>query len=187
MSRLSTTKMTSEQYLMLGEDPPGVHLELAHGEIVVSPSPSPNHSDVILALAGILRSHIRKHKLGRLFSDTDTVLDDFNTRRPDIIFFSRARLHLVGEKSLNGPPDLCVEVLSPFNQSMDRKDKFDLYQDRGVGNYWIVDPMARTLEAFALSAGEFVLVVRAGGDEIVHLPPFPDLAIPLAEIWPEEY
>lgn len=187
MSRLSTAKMTSEQYSLLGEDPPGIHLELAHGELVVSPSPSPNHSEVIVNLLAILRTHIRKHKLGRLFSDTDTVFDNFNTRRPDIIFFSRPRLHLVGEKSLNGPPDLCVEVLSPFNQSMDREDKFDLYRDRGVANYWIVDPMNRTVEAYALSAGKFALAARAGGDEIVHLPPFADLAIPLAEIWPEDF
>ena len=84
---------------MLGQDPPGVHLELAHGEIVVSPSPSPDHSEIILNLVQILGAHVRQHKLGKLYSDTDTIFDSFNTRRPDILFFSRARLDLVGKKA----------------------------------------------------------------------------------------
>src|SRR5215208_7141166 len=66
----SMMKMTSKQYLMLGPDPPGIHLELAHGEIYMSPSPSPDHSDIILGLAGFLRPHIKQHKLGKLYADT---------------------------------------------------------------------------------------------------------------------
>jgi Uma2 family endonuclease len=185
MSNLSTAKMTSKQYLMLGEDPPGVHLELAHGEIVVSPSPSPDHSDLILALAGFLRQYIRKHRLGRLFADTDTIFDDENTRRPDIIFFATSRLHLVGKKALLGSPDLCVEVISPSSMEMDREDKFVLYEKKGVANYWLVDQEARTIEAFVLKQGKFQLAMQGKGDQAVHLPPFPELAIPLAEVWPE--
>ena len=41
MPVVSTTKMTARQYLMLGEDPPGVRLELVDGEVAVSPSPMP--------------------------------------------------------------------------------------------------------------------------------------------------
>jgi len=185
VSSLSTAKMTSQQYLMLGADPPGVHLELAHGEIVVSPSPSPDHSEVIVNLIAILRNHIRKHRLGKLFADTDTVFDDENTRRPDIIFFSKARQHLVGKKALLGAPDLCVEVISPFNEEMDREDKFELYEKRRVANYWIVDPVARTVEAYVLKRGKFSLALRGADDETISLSPFPDLKIPLGEVWPE--
>jgi len=181
----SMMKMTSKQYLVLGPDPPGIHLELAHGEIYMSPSPSPDHSDIILALAGFLRPHIKQHKLGKLYADTDTVFDDENTRRPDVIFFASARLHLVGKKALMGPPDLCVEVLSPTSVEMDREDKFALYENRRVANYWIVDPDAQVIEAYVLKAGKFELAVRGKGHDVVRLPPFPELAIALAEIWPE--
>jgi Uma2 family endonuclease len=186
MSPFSTAKMTSRQYLMLGEDPPGVHLELAHGEIVVSPSPTPGHSEIIVNLTRILSTHIKERKLGKLYNDTDTLFDDVNARRPDLAFFARSRLHLVGKKALMGPPDLCVEVLSPSNIDMDRKDKFALYEKRGVAHYWIVDPDARTIEAYALKQGKFHLVATAKGAATVHLPPFPELAIPLSEIWPED-
>jgi Uma2 family endonuclease len=186
MSSLSTAKMTSKQYLMLGEDPPGLHLELAHGEIVVSPSPTPHHSSVIVNLLRILGNHVHDHKLGLLFSDTDTVFDDENTRRPDIGFFAEERRHLIGEKALMGPPDLCVEVLSPSNEEMDRQDKFALYEKRRVPNYWIVDQDARTIEAYALKRGKYQLAAKGKGAQTVHLPPFQDLPIPLTEVWPED-
>jgi len=185
MSSLSTAKMTSKQYLMLGEDPPGVHLELAHGEIVVSPSPTPNHSAVIFNLTQILGPHVKSGKLGRFFMDTDTVFDEENTRRPDIIFFATARAHLIGAKALLGAPDLCVEVLSPFNEDMDRQDKFALYEKHGVANYWIVNQDARIIEAYVLKRGKYQLAAKGKGKDTVHLPPFPELAIPLAEVWPE--
>jgi Uma2 family endonuclease len=186
MSSLSTAKMTSKQFLLLGEDPPGVHLELAHGEIVVSPSPSPKHSRVIVKLVRIIEPYLENEDLGELFLDTDTVFDDENTRRPDMIFFSKGRLHLVGEQALLGPPDLCVEVLSPSNRKMDLDDKFALYEKRGVANYWIIDPVGRSLEAYVLREQKYSRAVTGREADIVHLPPFPELAIALAKLWPKQ-
>jgi Uma2 family endonuclease len=177
--------MSSKQFLMLGEDPPGVHLELAHGKIVVSPSPSPEHSEVIVQLIRILSGYVRKHHLGRIFADTDTIFDEENTRRPDILFFSTARAHLVGKQALLGAPDLCVEVLSSSSITMDREDKYQLFAKRRVLNYWIVDPGNRTIEAFVLKRGKYVLGVAGKGKERVELPPFPGLVIDLSEVWPE--
>lgn len=182
MSRLSTAKMTSKQFLMLGEDPPGVRLELAHGEIVVSPSPSPGHSRIAVQLTRILSTHIEEMGLGELFADADTIFDDDNTRRPDLLYFSNDRLHLVGDKALLGAPDLCIEILSPSSQEMDRQDKFALYEKRRVAHYWIVDPAARTIEAYSLKRRKLTLAGRARDNETPHLDPFPDLAIPLAQL-----
>ncbi|HVS72278.1 MAG TPA: Uma2 family endonuclease [Phycisphaerae bacterium] len=186
MSALSSVRMTSEQFLMMGEDPPGVKLELAHGEIMMSPSPNPRHSDVLVALIAILRPYIKRKKLGRLLLDTDTVFDVRNTRRPDLGFISAKRRKLVGEKAVRGAPDLCVEVLSPGTERVDRGDKFRLFEQHGVKHYWIFDPVERTVEAYSLVGKELVLKVMGRGQGVVTLPPFEDLRIRLAEVWPEE-
>lgn len=39
-----------------------------------------------------------------------------------------------------GAPDLVVEILSPGNTRREMKDKFDLYQNAGIPEYWLVDP-----------------------------------------------
>lgn len=183
MSVVSTTKMTAEQFLLLGDDPPGVRLELVDGEIAVSPSPTPDHSFVDTRLRRILDSYVDAHDLGIVLGDVDTIFGPHDVRRPDVIYFSRDRSHLIGKKSLNGPPDLCVEILSPSSIQIDRKDKFKQYAKGRVRHYWIVDPENLTIQAYRLAGSKYRLTGSGKQNEIVRLPPFPDLEIPLSKLW----
>lgn len=183
MSIISTTKMTAQQFLQLGEDPPGVRLELVNGEVAVSPSPVPNHSNVVVQLIILLGSYVNVHQLGELHEDVDTILDRHNVRRPDILFYSKDRTHLIGTKAMQGPPDLAIEVVSPSSVEIDREDKFVEYQTAGVAHYWIVDPAKRTFEGWSLQNGQYVSTGRAQGTGTLRLPPFDDLEIPLQRLW----
>lgn len=127
MSRVSTIKMTARQFLELGEDPPGVRLELVDGEVAVSPSPVPDHSYAVGALYRLLGNYIEANDLGILLMDVDTICGEHDVRRPDIFFFTKARRRFIGEKAIEGPPDLAVEVISPGSERADRRDKFKLY------------------------------------------------------------
>src|SRR3954452_14992779 len=182
MSRVSTIKITARQFLELGEDPPGVRLELVDGEVAVSPSPVPDHSFVVAVLVRILGNHIEAHDLGQIFTDVDTIFGEHDVRRPDVLFFAKKRLHLIGDKAMEGPPDLAVEVLSPGNQRTDRRDKFKQYAAGNVKHYWIVDPKQKTIEAYSLRGGKYVGRVRGSGSDVVILPPFSKLQIPLAKL-----
>jgi Uma2 family endonuclease len=183
MSIISTTKMTAKQFLELGEDPPGVRLELVNGEVAVSPSPVPEHSHILVQLTILLGQHIKKHKLGRLYSDVDTIFGKYDVRRPDLLYFSKDRLHLIGEKAMEGPPDLCIEVISPSSGTIDRRDKFKQYAKGEVAFYWIVDPKRKTVEAFQLARGKYKDIGTGGGEDVVRLAPFTDLAIALGDLW----
>jgi Uma2 family endonuclease len=183
MPIVSTAKMTARQFLQLGEDPPGVRLELVNGEVAVSPSPIPDHSFTVLTLARILGEHIEESDLGEILADVDTIFGEYDVRRPDLLYFTKARRHLIGEKAIEGPPDLCVEVLSPSSGTIDRKEKAKLYAAGRVANYWIVDPHGKTIEAYRLSRGKYVGKVRGSGSDVVRLAPFTTLDIPLAKLW----
>lgn len=182
---VSTAKMTAQQFLLMGEDPPGLRLELTNGEIEVSPSPTPDHQEVVLALGSILREHVLNNRLGRVFLEVDTVLGGRDVRRPDLFYFSNSRLHLVGKKQVQGPPDLMVEVISRVSRKTDRKQKYELYRDSGVAHYWIVDPLIKTIEGYRLVAGQYEPSGTGAGQDTVHLPPFETLGISLEAIWPQ--
>lgn len=185
MSRVGSVKLTSRQYLQLGEDPPGVRLELINGEINVSPSPSPYHSQVDRRLGTILQNYIDKHSLGELMGDVDVVFDDLNTRRPDILFVAKDRLNIIHHNGIFGSPDLCVEIISPSSASEDRVEKFALYQKHGVANYWLVDQHPKMVEAFVLKEGVYQLAVTGRDREVVKMPPFGELGMALGDIWPK--
>src|SRR5438309_172759 len=138
MPIVSTTKMTAGQFMAMGYDPPGVRLELVNGEIAVAPSPTPEHSNCDNEFRYLLKRHVDENDLGIILNDVDTPLDMLNVRRPDILYFSKPRLHLVTRKALLGPPDLCVEIISPSSATIDRVDKFEQYKDAGVPHYWML-------------------------------------------------
>lgn len=183
MSTIDTGLLTAQNFLDLAKDPPGVRSELAHGEIVVSPSASPDHSYADRTLGTLIANHVRARRLGQLFGDVDTVLGPLDVRRPDLLYFSNNRLHLIGEKAMHGPPDLCVEIISPSSERLDRNEKFGQYAAFGVENYWIIDTRRRTAEAYVLSGGVYELRHSGRDGETVAFPPFDGLFIPLGELW----
>jgi len=183
MTIAETIKLTAEQYLQLGEDPPGVRLELVDGEIHVSPSPTAAHAWAVSQLLVILATYAKSNRLGVAMSDTDHIVTEYTVRRPDLYFFSRARVKLLDGGVIRHSPDLAVEVISPGSERTDRKKKFEEYRAFAIPHYWILDPKKRTIEAFELRRKKYVAVGKGRGVETVSLPPFEGLEIELGELW----
>ena len=175
--------MTAEQYLQLGEDPPGVRLELVDGEITASPSPATPHAFTLSQLLILLGNYVRSNKLGVVMSDTDHILSIHDVRRPDIYFFSRERMHLLADGPIRHAPDLAIEVISPGAERVDRVDKFEAYRAFGILYYWIIDPKGRTAKAYQLRRRKYASIGNGARNETVVFPPFDDLEIPLADLW----
>lgn len=73
-------------------------------------------------------------------------------------------LSKIDKHSCIGAPDLVVEILSPGNSKREMKDKFELYEEAGVSEYWVVDPIHKNVLSYVLEDKKFVGV----------LPPFTD-------------
>ena len=82
-------------------------------------------------------------------------------------------------------PDWACELLSPGTRRIDLTDKRRLYAAAGVGHLWFVDPLARTLEAFALRDGAWTLIAALKDDDEARVPPFDAIAFPLSVLWPD--
>ncbi|MBG8552474.1 Uma2 family endonuclease [Hymenobacter guriensis] len=59
------------------------------------------------------------------------------------------------ERGCLGVPDWIIEIVSPGNVSHDTKSKFDLYEENGVLEYWIVFPGEKTVSVFVLHEGRY--------------------------------
>ena len=91
--------------------------------------------------------------------------------------------NLLKERGIFGSPDLVVEVLSKGNKKMDRTRKFKLYAQFKVPRCWIVDPMEKTMEMYELVKGEYQLIAKKQGSEIVKPTLFFGLEFSLKELW----
>ncbi len=70
------------------------------------------------------------------------------------------------ENKIGGAPDLVVEVLSPSTAYYDLKHKKSIYEKNGVREYWIVDPIEKTVEIFELQNGKFISSGELSKNEI---------------------
>ncbi len=104
---------------------------------------------------------------------------------PDLAGWRRERMPAFPDvAAFELAPDWICEVLSPSTRALDLTSKRRLYADHGVQHLWLVDPDARTLEAFALDAGRWVLAASVAGEGPVSWPPFEALSFDLRALWP---
>jgi Uma2 family endonuclease len=84
-----------------------------------------------------------------------------------------------------GAPDLIIEIVSPKNSKRDIKDKFEIYQEHGVREYWIVNPNDENVNVFILDEkGKYQFVGMYAGDDKIPVNIFNgDLAIDLMEVF----
>lgn len=86
-----------------------------------------------------------------------------------------------------GAPDFIVEVLSPSAMTRDWRDKFSLYEEAGVGEYWIVSPQEQFIATFVLDAGtsRYHLAGEYAGPGLVPCATLPGLILDWSDIFPE--
>lgn len=112
--------------------------EVVRGELVVSPSPTMRHQDVLFELVAILRAALADRQL-KVRGDIDWHLGhdpDLEVRRPDVVVVPQE----TSGAYLTAAPFLAVEVLSPGHRGVDLVDKPAEYGAAGLAHYWVIDP-----------------------------------------------
>jgi Uma2 family endonuclease len=161
--------------------------ELIDGELVeVEVNPTFAHERVVARLVfHLIRWSCAGHGGDAIGSNFGVKISDKNGFMPDVMFFREE--NPVREEDYKGMvvgrPDLVVEVISPSSVRYDRVKKLRGYAARAVPEYWIVDPEQRTLERLLLEEGRYVIAASLEESDVLRPPTFPDLEIPLADLW----
>jgi Uma2 family endonuclease len=143
--------------------PEGTLCQLINDAIIMSPAPNLSHAEVQNEIFTLLYTHVKKHAFGKVFcAPLDVYLNTSNVYQPDIIFISTARLDIAKQRGVFGAPDLVIEILSS-NKKSDLVTKKKVYEQSGVLEYWVVDPVTKWCEGFELSGGQYQSMGEAVG------------------------
>jgi Uma2 family endonuclease len=153
MAQVAETRMTAEEYALLGEST--LPMELIHGEIVMSPAPIDEHQVLAITFLDLLRDIAPAGK--RRIAPCDVYLSKHDVVQPDVFWVSshNTGCKLGADKHWHGAPDLVIEILSPATALRDRREKFALYEKHGVREYWLADPATQLVEVYRLKDRKF--------------------------------
>ena len=147
-------RWTYADYAALPDD--GNRYEIIAGVLYMTPAPGTGHQSISARVVTFLVTHVEFAGLGRVFAaPVDVELAPDTVVQPDIVVVLSANLHRITPSRIIGAPDLVVEILSPGTAGYDRREKQDAYARAGVGEYWVVDPGAQTVELLTLNKGGY--------------------------------
>src|SRR5512145_528259 len=131
--------------------------ELVDGQLITSPRRAPSHALVASSLGADLHGPFHRGRGGPggwiLLGEPELHLKG-DMLVPDIAGWRRERMPALPQTSaFELAPDWACEVLSPSTAAVDRTVKVPLYAREGVTHVWLIEPMAKTLEALRLDAG----------------------------------
>ncbi|MEQ1636854.1 MAG: Uma2 family endonuclease [Methylococcales bacterium] len=172
-------------------------LELIKGKIMLmSPAPNVSHQRISMRLSYLLYSFFN-HKNCQLFAAPfDVRLHDKNKSKqvnqdiytvvqPDLcVICDNNKLDVQG---CLGAPDWIIEILSKGNSKREMQIKYELYQESGVKEYWLIYPVEQAVYQFVLddSTQQYRLFKMYPGDAKVNGYIFPELEIDLQEVFAE--
>ncbi|MBN8247577.1 MAG: Uma2 family endonuclease [Verrucomicrobia bacterium] len=160
--------------------------EFINGEAMMQSPALNRHTAVVGRLVPLLRAHVEPRGLGQVRAEKVLCQFPRNDYEPDVVFFGLAKSQSILPSTLLHPiPDFIVEVLSPSTSAMDRGVKFDDYAAHGVGEYWIVDPEAETVEQFFLEHGRYPEASRQR-EGVLNSKVIPGLRVPLRSLFDDE-
>lgn len=118
-----------------------IKVEIIHNRLYIMASPNVKHHEISNELSFQITAFVKQLKLGKvLVAPMDVKLDENNIVQPDILFIAVSNYGILGEKIVEGSPDLCVEIWSPSNIKKDCEMKQKLYESKNVKEYWQIRP-----------------------------------------------
>jgi Uma2 family endonuclease len=166
-------------------------VEVIRGKLFrMSPSPRTDHQKIVISISSVIYQFLKNRNCKVFSAPVDVILPVQNKRRntattvvqPDICVVCNP--DYIEDAGIFGPPDWIVEILSPHTRKKDLQLKYEVYQEAGVKEYWIVMPFEKLVEVFVLDADGLYRRIQTYTEED-SLSPYtlPDLIIDLQEVF----
>ena len=170
-------------------------VELIKGRIFkMSPAPLRYHQEISRNLIRLFSAYLYKKPCKVFYAPFDVRLPSLQEQSKDENIYTVVQPDIVvvcdpsklDRRGCIGAPDLIIEILSPSTAAKDVKDKFQLYEESRVKEYWIVHPEEALVDVFILNAhGKYHLKKMYTRNEALNIGIFEDFSIDLCDIFEE--
>lgn len=158
--------ITAEEFLAAGDE--GRKADLIDGSIYPAPFDEPSEDRRAFLVRTLVQRFADLNRLGETYgSCVPFVFSRYCCLEPDISFVTTERLGMMDEVCGRGAPDLVIEFVTSQTSNLDYARKRVLYEEAGVREYWIIDPLERRCLFLRLMDGQFT-EVPLDDEQIFH-------------------
>lgn len=166
--------------------------EIIGGEpYLMSPAPSSEHQRILMEIAAQLHTYLRDKSCTVFPAPFDVRLprgeerdgEIENVVQPDLVVVcDRSK---IDKRGCLGAPDLIIEILSYSTAKKDLNDKFNLYEQAGVKEYWVVFPGEGVVQVYQLNdSGQYEKTGTYHSSDRIKAGILPELEIDLSLVFP---
>ena len=182
-AKILAENVSFEDYLVQFD---GIRTEWLIGTVVSKPSVSSDHSLIQSFLLIFLDLYLSNVMKSHIFMDFTMYVDDsVPARAPDMLILKQDNFHRLTKTHINSPVDLIVEIISEGTTSTDRGEKFVEYEAVGIPEYWIIDPIRKSVDIYALNEEGHYQRIK-GTDEQIISTLLPAFKLDTAILWQKE-
>lgn len=166
-------------------------LELIKGKIFKkSPAPVSVHQRISWVISGELYNYLKNEPCQAFSAPFDVRLnrkgenDDKKTStvvQPDICII--CDITKIDIRGCNGPPDIVIEILSPGNNQKELRNKYEVYEESGVTEYWIISPQDKTFFKYTMVDGSYQPSRLMTMGDIITTPILPGFGLNLETVF----
>lgn len=163
-------------------------VEILKGKIFkMSPAPTISHQGISFNLSGLFFMYFHNKPCKVFASPFDVVLKNKDGKedtvvQPDLCVVCDPE-KLADGKRCQGAPDLIIEILSPGNSKKEMVNKYELYEEAGVREYWVVRPDYKEITQFVLENNKYRTLPPIVEGTIIHSAIFPELSLQTEDIF----
>ena len=176
------TGINFEEYL---ERFAGMHCELVDGNVIKMSPIHERHDKLARYGVMLLSAYFALNPIGEIRQDpfVMSTLPNLPKRQPDIQIILKTNKGHLTPTFMDGPADICIEIISPGTDELDRGDKFVEYERAGVQEYWIFDPLRHESLFYRLSADGTYAPQSVDQNGNYQTPLLPGLLVHVPTLW----
>ncbi|PSJ78753.1 Uma2 family endonuclease [Sphingobacteriales bacterium UPWRP_1] len=174
-------------------------LELIKGKIFkMSPAPNLEHQKVSFEIARQIGNYLLGKSCRAFSAPFDVRLPQVKGKKqaadknvytvvqPDICVVCDASK--LDHRGCLGAPDLVIEILSRSTAAKDLTEKYEVYEQSGVREYWVVFPYEQIVQAYDLdeTSGRYRLRKSYNRNEVIPVGIFSGFGITLSDVFEEK-
>jgi Uma2 family endonuclease len=163
--------------------------EWVEGNVITMSPVYEDHDALSRYLARLLEAFFELKPIGRIRQAPFVMrLAEYPKRRrePDLQVILNTNPGTLTPTYMDGPADICIEIVSPESVERDHGDKFVEYEKGGVSEYWIIDSIHRDTRFYRLNDDGVYIRQTEDANGNYRTPNLPGLLLHVPTLWHDD-